>query len=245
MPSAEPQHSPTSLYALRAHRTYAPNRGARRHESPDNVEWMAEDMLDRVATAIRRCARYSLAIFLTYVVSATVGAAMVHAGSGFALSRRDAIVERAASDQASLDYRAGRRAQAALADAAANFGLAALPQTIAGLTIVLPYLTVAHQGWVGGIVSVDGHHVSRLRSVRGGAYYLGVLLLQFLAFSLCIGGGIRCGVALYEQNRHVGWRFWRYRIRRSALGDLLWIIGASIPLFLLASSFEFLSSWNA
>lgn len=202
-------------------------------------------MLDRVAIAIQRCARYSASIFFTYVVSAAVGAAMVHAGSRFALARRDAIVASAASDKASIDYRAGRRTQAALADAVANFGLAALPQTIAGLTIVLPYATVSYQGWVGGIVSVDGRHVSRLRSVRGGAYYLGVLLMQFLAFSLCIGGGIRCGVALYDQNRQVGWRFWRYRLARAPLGDLLCVIGASIPLFLLASSFEFLSTWNA
>ncbi|MGZ8379046.1 MAG: hypothetical protein ACXWZS_11330 [Gemmatirosa sp.] len=202
-------------------------------------------MLDRVAAAIRGSARYSLSIFLTYVVSATVGAVMVHSGSRLALSRRDAIVARAAGDQASVDHRAGRRTRAALADAAANFGLAALPQTVAGLTVVLPYLTVAQQGWIGGIVSVDGRHVSRLRSLRGGAYYLGVLLLQFLAFSLCIGGGIGCGVALYAQNRQVGWRFWRYRLARSTLGDLLRVVCASIPLFLLASSFEFLSSWNA
>ncbi|MEX2179945.1 MAG: hypothetical protein WD801_14620 [Gemmatimonadaceae bacterium] len=86
--------------------------------------------------------------------------------------------------------------------------------------------------------------MSRLRSVRGGAYYLGVLLLQFFAYSLCIGGGIRCGVVLYAQNRQVGWRFWRYRLGREPLGDLLVIIGTSIPFFLLASSFEFLSSWN-
>jgi hypothetical protein len=201
-------------------------------------------MLDRIAIAIRRSARYSLSVFITYVVSAAVGAGMVHSGNRFALSRRDAIVERAASDQSSVDYRAGRRVHATLADAAANFGLAALPQTIAGLTIILPYLTVSHQGWVGGIVSVDGRHISRLRSVRRAAYYLGVLMLQFAAFSLCIGGGIRCGVALYRQNQDVGWRFWRYRLARSTLGDLLCIIGASIPLFLLASSFEFLSSWN-
>jgi len=201
-------------------------------------------MLDRVAIAIRRCARYSVWIFFTYVVSAAVGAAMVHTGSRFALARRDAIVASAAKDKASLDYRAGRRTQAALADAVANFGLAALPQTIAGLTIVVPYLTVSYQGWVGGIVSVDGRHVSRLRPARRAAYYLGVLLLQFLAFSLCIGGGIRCGVALYDQNRQVGWRFWRYRLAREPLEDLLCVICLSIPLFLLASSFEFLSPWN-
>ncbi|MCL4865352.1 MAG: hypothetical protein KJZ47_05620 [Gemmatimonadales bacterium] len=202
-------------------------------------------MPDRVANAIRTSAPYALSVFLTYVVSAAVGAAMAHSGSQYALSRRDAIVAGAAFDQSSIDYRAGHRTRAALADAAANVGLSALPQTIAGLTIILPYVTVAYQGWVGGVVSVDGDHVSRLRSLRGSAYYLGVLLLQFTAFSLCIGGGIRCGVVLYEQNREVGWRFWRYRLARSTLGDLLRVTGASIPLFLVASLFEFLSSWNA
>lgn len=202
-------------------------------------------MIHRIANAIRGCARYSLSIFATYALAATVGAAMVHGGNSFALARRDAVVGHAiANDRSSLEYRAGRRTRAALADAAANFTLAALPQTIAGLTIVLPYFTVAQQGWIGGIVSVDGHHRSRLRSVRGGAYYVGVLALQFLAFSLCIGAGIRCGVELYSQNRDVGWRLWRYRLRRSILADLALVIGSSIPLFLVASSFEFMSSWN-
>lgn len=201
-------------------------------------------LFDRVATAIRNCAGYSLSIFLTYVVSATIGAVMAHSGSEFALDRRDATVSRAANDKSSIDYRAGRRVEAATADAAANFGLAALPQTVAGLTVVLPYLTVAHQGWTGGIVSVDRRHDSRLRTARGAAYYLGVLLLQFSAFSLCIGGGVRSGVELYRQNRQVGWQFWRYRIPRSTLEDLLLVVTASIPLFLVASAFEFLSSWN-
>ena len=149
-------------------------------------------MLGRPVAAIRRCARHSAAIFLTYVVSAAVGAAMVHGGNRFALARRDAMVARAvAEDRASIDYRAGRRVRAALADAAANFGLAALPQTVLGLTVVLPFGTVALQGWAGGLVSVDGHHESRLRTARGACYYLGVLTLQFLAFSLCIGAGER------------------------------------------------------
>ena len=201
-------------------------------------------MLHRVGSAIRRSGRYVLSVFLTYVVSATVGAVMVHSGSRVALSRRDAIVEQAMSHRASVEYRAGRRIQAAVADAAANFGQAALPQTVAGLTVVIPYLTVAHQGWIGGIVSVDGDHVSRLGSMPGGAYYLGVLLLQFLPFSLCIGGGIRCGVALYAQNRETGWRLWRYRLPRAIVADLLYTVGASVPLFLIASAFEFLSPWN-
>lgn len=202
-------------------------------------------MLARVATAIRGCAPYSISIFFTYALSAALGAAMVHAGSRAALARRDAVVGRAvANDRASIDYREGRRVRAALLDATANFTRAALPQTIGGLTIVLPYFSVAYQGWVGGIVSVDGSHRSRLRSPRRTAYYLGTLLLQFLAFSLCIGGGVRCGVALYTRNPDVGWRFWRYNLPRAILADVAWVVACSIPLFLLASCFEFLSPWN-
>ncbi|MGZ3437669.1 MAG: hypothetical protein ACXU9O_15465 [Gemmatimonadaceae bacterium] len=202
-------------------------------------------MLARVAAAIRGCAWYSFSILLTYVVSAVIGASMAHAGSRYALTRRDAMVGRAvASDRASIDYRKGRRVRAALTDAAANFTQAALPQTLAGLTVVLPYVSVARQGWAGGIVSVDGSHRSRLRSTRGAAYYLGTLLLQFLAFSLCIGGGIRAGVALYSWNRDVGWRVWRYRLPRPVVVDASYVIASSIPFFLFASCFEFLSPWN-
>ncbi len=61
-------------------------------------------MLERVVVAIGSCAKYSLSVFLTYALSATIGAAMVHAGSQSARSRRDDIVGRAiASDQASID----------------------------------------------------------------------------------------------------------------------------------------------
>lgn len=202
-------------------------------------------MFDRYTKALRSCAKYSLMIFVAYVLSAGVGAGMVHAGNELALARRDAIVTRAVtSDQISIDYRAGRRYRAALADAAANFTFAALPQTIAGLTVVLPFFTVAKQGWIGGIVAVDGQHRSRLRTVQGAVYYLGVLLLQFVAFSVCIGAGIRAGVELYTSNRSVGWRIWRYRARSSILTDWVLIVALSIPLFLIASAFEFLSPWN-
>jgi len=206
---------------------------------------MPNAMIARAGAAVRRSARCAAAVFLTYVLSAAVGAVMVHAGNPAALARRDAMVGRAlAHDRASIDYGAGRRFRAALADAAANLGLAALPQTVLGATVVLPFVTVARQGWAGGLVSVDGRHASRLRTARGAAYYLGVLLLQFIAFSLCIGGGVRCGVVFYRENRDVGWWLWRYRLAHAALADLALVVGASVPLFLLASSFEFLSSWN-
>jgi hypothetical protein len=97
---------------------------------------------------------------------------------------------------------------------------------------------------VGGIVSVDGKHRSRLRTKRGAAYYLLVLLLQFIPFSLCIGAGVRFGVELYRHNPSIGWRFWTYRLPRESLLDLGCAFAVAIPLFLAASAFEFLSSWN-
>jgi hypothetical protein len=202
-------------------------------------------MIERISVAARASLKYSVSIFATYALSAAIGATMAHKGSSFALTQRDQIVGRAiAHDRSSIDYRAGRRSRAALRDAAANFTLAALPQTLTGLAVIIPYFTVARQGWVGGIVSVDGSHRSRLRTVRGAAYYLGVLILQFLAFSVCIGAGIKLGVEVYVQNRAVGWRLWEYRVSRPVLSDFLLVAATSIPLFLIASAYEFLSPWN-
>ena len=90
----------------------------------------------------------------------------------------------------------------------------------------------------------NGAHVSRLREFKTATYYLTVLLLQFIPFSLSIGAGIRCGVDLYAHNAHASWRFWQYRIPRQDLLDLGYVYCVSLPLFLMASGFEFLSTWN-
>ena len=82
------------------------------------------------------------------------------------------------------------------------------------------------------------------RTAAGGAYYVTVLVLQFIPFSLCIGGGVRCGVVLYRTNAQVGWPFWKYRLPRETLVDVACVFAVAIPLFLLASAFEFLSPWN-
>lgn len=120
----------------------------------------------------------------------------------------------------------------------------AIPQTLGGLGVVVPYFSVAYQGWIGGIVSVDGAHRSRLQSVKGASYYLLVLLLQFIPYSLCIGAGVRCGVELYRHNAVVGWMFWRYRLPRESLVDVGCAYAVAVPLFFVASAFEFLSPWN-
>ena len=170
---------------------------------------------------------------------------MVHSGNSFALAERDRIVHKAVTqDKASVAYRTGDRATAIFADFAGNLFYAAVPQTIAGIAVVLPYISVARQGWIGGIVSVDGGHRSRLRTMKGATYFFLVLLLQFTAFSLAIGAGVRCGIELYRKNASVGWQLSRVRAPRESLADLGWVYVVAIPIFLVASAFEFLSPWN-
>jgi hypothetical protein len=203
-------------------------------------------VLARIVEAIRRCSPFALAIFVTYVAFSCAGIVMAHAGTAVAVAQRDRIVHHAmASDQASMAYASGNRATAVLADFSGNVFAAAIPQTVAGLGIVLPFFSVAWQGWLGGVVSIDGRHRSRLRTVKGAAYYFGVLLLQFIPFSLSIGAGVRCGIELYRHNRGTSRRFWQYRISREAVADVAYVYALTVPLFLVASAFEFLSSWNA
>ena len=203
-------------------------------------------MIDRVGTALLRCRPFAASIFLTYVLSSIAGMSTVHAGNRLALAQRDRTVQKAlASDRSSIAYRSGNRGAAMVHDFAGNVFLAALPQTVAGLGVVLPYFSVAYQGWIGGIVSVDRDHRSRLRNWRTASYYLLVLLLQFIPFSLAIGAGVRCGVELYRHNADTSWRAWRYRMPRQSLVDLGLVFAVSVPLFLVASAFEFFSSWNA
>ena len=202
-------------------------------------------MIDRIAAAVLRCRTLALSVFLTYVLSCAVGIYMAHAGNRFALAQRDRIVGAALHSDITTRYQAGHKAEAAALDFAGNILYAAIPQTVAGLGVALPYVTVAYQGWVGGIVSVDGSHASRFRSVKSTSYYFIVLLLQFVPFSLSIGAGIRCGVDSYRHNAALSWRIWRYRVPRQSLIDLGCVFALAVPLFLVASSFEFLSSRNA
>ena len=202
-------------------------------------------MKDSVLTSVAWCRVYALSIFIVYVISCTTGILMVQNGNRFALSQRDKIVGVALrNDSASLSYQSGNRFKAALYDFVGNLFISAIPQTAIGLAIVPPFLAVAYQGWVGGIVSVDGSHRTRFTSLKATAYYFIVLLVQTVAFSLSIGAGIRCGVETYKHNSGVGWRIWQFRIPRRSIVDVGYIYLVSIPLFLIGSCFEFLSSWN-
>ena len=168
---------------------------------------------------------------------------MAHSGNLFALSQRDRIVGNANThDKASINYINGNRFKAALIDFSENLFFGSVPQTVAGISVVMPFLSVTYQGWVGGIVSVDGEHVSRFDKNKTAMYYLIVLMLQFVPYSLAIGSGVKLGVDTYQLNKGKG--LLQYRLSRPALKDILFIYLLAIPLFFLASCFEFLSSWN-
>lgn len=169
----------------------------------------------------------------------------MHNGSSYALSYRDKLVGRAQkTDKAAINYAKGKHFSAALADFSENLVLGAVPQTLAGFSIVIPFFTVAVQGWVGGIVSVDDKHQSRLAKFKPACYYFLVLLLQFIPYSLAIGAGVKCGVDFYNHNKIQGWYVWKFRIQKASLADLGYVYLFVIPLFFIASCFEFFSTWN-
>jgi len=198
-----------------------------------------------IGSAIKRCRIYVLSIFLTYCISCFAGIIMSTNGNDFALAIRDKIVGKAMeSDKAAINYHEGNNLQAAVYDFSGNLFKVAIPQSIMGFGIVIPYFSVTIQGWIGGIVSVDSGHKSRFKNFKSTFYYLLVLLLQFIPFSLVIGAGIKCGVDFYKDNVKYNWAFTKYRFRKQSLTDFGLVYIPAVVLFFIASCFEFMSGWN-
>ena len=198
-----------------------------------------------ISEAVKRCRVYALTVFITYWLACAAGIFMAQSGNDFALSQRDKIVGKAVNTSTvTSNYIKGNNFTAAFFDFSGNLFMGAVPQTLLGFGIVIPYFTAAGQGWVGGIVSVDSEHKSRLKDFKSSFYYFFVLLLQYIPYSLAIGAGIKCGIELYNFNKVIGWQIWRYKIQRASLIDLGYVYILAIPLFFLASCFEFLSTWN-
>jgi hypothetical protein len=175
----------------------------------------------------------------TYAGAVTIGAIMVHTGNAFALRTGDRLVERAhAQGPASLALAKGHRLEAAAWDFGRNLVLGAIPSTISGLAIGIPYLTAMYRGWVGGIVSVDNKHASRLRDPRERIYYVATLVLQLTPYSLAGGAGVRLGLAYLRRRQNPG-RTW-FGLPLEAVRDVLWIYVLVVPLFAVASLWEFL-----
>jgi hypothetical protein len=201
------------------------------------------NLVNAVFSSIRKCKKWIFTIFIFYCVSCFIGIMMVHCKNEFALSYRDKIVSNAvAKENASINYMKGNRFQAAVQDFTGNLFYSAIPQTMMGLGIIFPFFSSAYQGWIGGIVSVDGQHQSRLKEIRSILYYFIVLFLQWVPYSLAIGSGISFGIKTYRLNK--GRKLFHLTMDRSAFKDVLNIYLLVIPLFFIASCFEFLSSWN-
>jgi uncharacterized membrane protein SpoIIM required for sporulation len=202
-------------------------------------------LISIVSDAVKRCKVFVLTVFIAYCLSCLTGIIMSHNGNQFAVSSRDNIVGKAMkSDKASINYQEGNKFSAALHDFMGNLFLGAVPQTLMGFGIVIPYFFVLKQGWVGGIVSIDSEHKSRFKNFKSTFYYFLVLLLQFIPYSLAIGAGVKCGIDFYNFNRMNGWNLSKFKIQQNSLFDLCYVYILVVPLFFIASCFEFLSAWN-
>ncbi len=200
--------------------------------------WRATSPLFR---AFRRARGPIAASAVTYLTFLLLGIALASSGWAFAVTQRDSIVNGAQTSPITVKYRQGDRLMAALLDFGANTALGAIPTSIIGLTIIGPFPIAAYRGWVGGIVSIDSSHQSRLATPSGAIYYLVTVTLQLIGYVLTMGAGV-----------HVGWSAWKIRndtsvrsvagvrIPSSALRDAGYIYIVAVPPFLIGSLWEFL-----
>lgn len=213
-------------------------------------EWVYRDMklagslIEPIRQGLQRAGTFILLIAAINLTGVLVGSVMVHSGNNLALSYRDGLVARAhASDPASLALREGDPWRAALIDFGRNLFLGAIPETIGGMTVVMPLFLSAYRSWVGGIVTVNGDHVSRFASPFQGAYVISVLILQLIPYSLAAGVGVNLGWSIVRPRVEYRGSKW-YGISVQALRDAALVYVLIVPLFFIASLWEFLSPWN-
>ena len=198
--------------------------------------------MSQVSEAVSRARNPIVLMGVTYLLAVLTGIGMVSVRNKFALGYRDKLVSGAVAHSRVLNSQySGHYLQAALLDFAGNLGLGAVPNTIAGLSVVLPFPMAAFRGWVGGVVSVDERHHSRLADRREVIYYLVVIVLQLIPYSLAGGAGVRLGLRFYSTWGHREVARW-WILPRDGTVDVLWIYSVVVPLFLLASLVEFLAA---
>ncbi len=177
---------------------------------------------------------------LVYALAVVFGIVMVNSGNQFAVSYRDSVVANAQNTPILIAYNRGGRLQAALLDFGSNLFLGAVPQTLGGIVVVLPYPVAAYRGWIGGIVSIDGSHNSRLVNPAQANYYLSILILQLIPYSLAGGAGVNLGLAYFRPKPYYSGDKW-LGMPKEAVLDVLRIYVLVLPLFLVASLIEFLT----
>lgn len=176
-----------------------------------------------------------------YAISVGTGLIMVHAGSPFALAYRKACVAEAhRNDPAARADDAGAHAVAAALDFSRNLGLAAVPDTIGGYAFVVPIGMAAYRGWVGGIVSVDSEHRSRLGTWRSALYCVVVMFLQLAGFTLAGAAGLQLGWAnIRRVGPFIGPANWSPFPKPAAI-DAGWLYVLVMGFLTLGSTWEFL-----
>jgi len=195
------------------------------------------NLLEQVARALQRARIPILAVALLYFVSVSAGMIMVQAGNARAIAQRDRIVSGAQSSSTIVALRENDRLRAALLDFGGNL-YGAIATTIAGLGVITSLPIIAYRGWIGGIVSIDSSHVSRLADSKEALYYLVTLILQLIPYSLSGGAGVNLGVAFLRPPAYYQGEKW-LGIPAEAIRDTFRIFLLVIPLFLVASLWEF------
>jgi uncharacterized membrane protein SpoIIM required for sporulation len=190
-----------------------------------------------VTRALHRARIAILTVALTYLVSVSVGMVMVHTGNQWAIAYRDRIVFRAQSSPITIALKQNDRLRAAILDFGGNL-YGAIANTLGGLGVLVPYPIFAYRGWIGGIVSIDSSHVSRFAEPKEATYYLITLTLQLIPYVLSGGAGVNMGLAFYRPKPFYQGEKW-LGIPKEAMRDVFRIYLLVVPLFLLASLWEF------
>ncbi len=201
---------------------------------------MANSYYRRLRDALHRARLGIWTVALTYFLSVVVGILLVHAGNGFSLRYGDNIVSRAHESSAILKaLRNQQPMTAALMDFGANL-TGGVASTLAGYFAPAVYPIAIYRGWIGGIVSVDRNHRSRLAQGAEAIYYIVTLLLQLIPYSLAGGAGVNLGIArIRPPGKYSGEKI--LGVPKEAVLDAARIYTLVIPLFFIASTFEFLA----
>ena len=192
-----------------------------------------------VIRALNRARMPILTVALTSILAVSIGIFMVHTGNEWAIAYRDRIVSGAQSSPITIALKQNDRLRAAVLDFFGNLYVS-IANTLGGLGVVVPYPIIAYRGWIGGIVSIDGTHVSRFAEAKEATYYLVTLTLQLIPYVLAVGAGVNMGLAYFKPRSFYQGEKW-FGIPKEAIRDTLRIYVIVVPLLLVASLWEFLA----
>lgn len=196
----------------------------------------------RTWLALRRTRGPLVASAVTYLAFVGAGIILASVAVPFAVSQRDAIVSGAGTSAVTQAENRGDHLRAALLDFGSNLFLGAVPTSITGLSVIGPFPIAAYRGWVGGIVSIDGRHKSRLADPGPAVYYVVTLVIQLTGYILTMAAGVHVGLAAWRARNDDSLRSWAgFRLPPAALADAGYLYLLAVPVFLVGSLWEFLA----